>query len=47
MLKWAAKNSEGWVTFIDGYWMFQYKEDAAKLKMFVVSGYFQNDMGEV
>lgn len=47
MIKWAAKHSDGWVTFIDGYWMFEYKADAAKLKAAVITGYFQNDMGEL
>lgn len=47
MLKWCYSNLDGWVTFIDGYWMFEHKLDAAKLKSLIITGYFQNDMGEL
>ncbi|PJB17753.1 MAG: hypothetical protein CO117_10375 [Flavobacteriaceae bacterium CG_4_9_14_3_um_filter_33_16] len=47
MLKWADKNLNGWTTFIDGYWMFEFKSDAAILKSLIICGYFQNDMGEL
>lgn len=47
MLKWCGKYSEGWVTFIDGYWMFEYKSDASKLKACIITGYFDKEMGDL
>lgn len=47
MIKWCEKNANGWVTFIDGYWMFENKNDAAQLKACIITGYFNEEMGEL
>ena len=47
MLKWCSKHGEGWVTFIDGYWMFELKSDASKLKACIITGYFDREMGDL
>lgn len=47
ILKWGEKNCKGWLTFIEGYWMFEHKQDASKIKSAIIAGYFDQDMGEI
>jgi hypothetical protein len=47
LLKWCEKNIKGWVYFSQDFWMFEFKEDASKLKSLILMGYFDEGMGEV
>lgn len=46
IIKWCKLNLSGWALHIEDYWMFEHKEEAAKVKSLILTGYFNNS-GEV
>lgn len=47
IIKWCGLNLNGWTIYMDGYWMFEHKEEAAKVKSLIITGYFNRNSGEL
>jgi hypothetical protein len=47
IIKWCMKNLENWFYYEENYWIFATKKDAILVKSVVMSGYFDNQYGEV